>query len=168
MQQHKPSSFYFCNIKYLITNYLIEVVKDGITYSSIVKMKLIAETFNQRFSHWEITLPEEDFKERCSGHVQKAGWLIQYCFGKDDEGEYLDYYAAHRMTDDSHIRIRFDGSQEALPALHSWLFLSDDPVEAKRLEDEHDRHNSEVVNMLFEKGFDKFTINMFLSAGMDK
>ena len=50
--------------------------------------------------------------------------------------------------------------------LHS--FSSDDPVEAKRLKDEHEKHNQEVIKMLNEKGFDKFTINMFLSAGMDK
>jgi len=131
-------------------------------------MKLIANTFNRHFGHWVITLPEEDVKNRCSGYIQKGGWLIQYYFGKDGKGEYLDYYAAHRMTDDSHVRIRSDGSEETLPALSSWFLLSEDPVEAKRLEDEYDKHNSEVVKMLFEKGFDKFTINTFLHAGMDK
>ena len=80
----------------------------------------------------------------------------------------MDYYAAHRMTDDSHVRIYEDGREESLPALSSYLLLSDDPVEAKRLKDEYEKHNQEVVKMLNEKGFNKFTINMFLHAGMDK
>ena len=87
---------------------------------------------------------------------------------KRRKGEYLDYYAAHRMTDDSLVRIYYDGRVETLPALSSFLMLSDDPVEAKRLKYEYEEHNREVVKMLNEKGFDKFTINMFLHAGMDK
>lgn len=128
----------------------------------------IADTFTERFAHWKITLPEEYLKNRCNGFINKAGWLIQFCFGKDEKGEYLDYYASHRMTDDSHVRIYADGHKKNLPALCSWYKLSDDPVEAKRLKDEHDQHNREVVEMLAEKGFDKFTINMYLSAGMNE
>ena len=131
-------------------------------------MKFIADTFAKHFAHWKITLPEEDLKDRRSGYIQEAGWLIQYCFGKDETGEYLDYYAAHRMTDDSHVRIYVDGSEESLPELWSIRLISKDPVEEKRLKDEYDEHNRVVVKMMVEKGFDKFTINMFLHAGMDK
>ena len=115
-------------------------------------MKLIADTFANRFAHWKITLPKKDLKDRRGGYIQNSGWLIQYCFGKDETGEYLDYYAAHRMTDDSHVRIYEDGREESLPALSSYLLLSDDPVEAKRLKDEYEKHNQEVVKMLNEKG----------------
>ena len=80
----------------------------------------------------------------------------------------MDYYAAHRMTDDSHVRIQENGTEESLPALSSIYLLSDDPVEAKRLKDEYEEHNQEVVKMLNQKGFDKFTINMYLHAGLDK
>ena len=131
-------------------------------------MELIAETFNNRFDHWEITLPEEDMANRSSGHIQQAGWLIQYCFGINDGGEYLDYYAAHRMTDDEHVRIYTDGQVEDLPALSSIRLVSEDPVEDKRLDDEYYQENQRVAKMLAEKGFDKFTINMFLHAGLDK
>ena len=72
------------------------------------------------------------------------------------------------MTDDSHIRIYDDGKEETLPALRSTYLLSKDPAEAKRLKDEYEEHNREVVKKLHEKGFDKFTINMFLHAGLDK
>ena len=131
-------------------------------------MKGIAETFANRLAHWKINIPKENLKARKSGYIRNSGWFIQYCFGKDENGEYLDYYAAHRMTDDSHVRIYEDGKEESLPALSSYLLLSDVPVEAKRLRDEYEEHNREVVKMLNDKGFDKFTINMFLHAGMDK
>ncbi|HHT19465.1 MAG: hypothetical protein ACOX08_09225 [Methanobacterium sp.] len=131
-------------------------------------MKLIAETFNSRFDHWGIVLPEEDMQNRSGGYIQNAGWLIQYCFGNDDHGEYLDYYAAHRMTDDEHVRIYEDGQVKNLPALRSMRLVSKDPVEDKRLEDEYYQENQQIAKMLAEKGFDKFTINMFLHAGLDK
>ena len=132
-------------------------------------IELIANIFAKHFAHWKIILPEEDIKNRLSGYIQYGGWLIQYCFGKDETGnEYLDYYASHRMTDDSHVRIYEDGRKESLPALYTFLLLSDDPIKAKQLKDEYEEHNHQVVKMLNEKGFDKFTINMLLHAGMDK
>ncbi len=132
-------------------------------------MNLIGDTFAKHFAHWEIVLPEENIKNRRGGYIQHGGWLIQYCFGKDENDmEYLDYYAAHRMTDDSHIRIYDDGKKESLPSLTSMYLVSDDPVKAKQLKDKYEEHNRQVVELLNEKGFDKFTINMFLHAGLDK
>ena len=130
--------------------------------------EMIADTFAKRFSHWKIRIPEDKLENRHAGYIQEGGWLIQYCFGKDENGDYMDYYAAHRMTDDSHVRIYEDGTEKALPSLSSIYLLSDDPVEAKRLKDEYEEHNSNVTKMLIEKGFDKFTVNMYLHAGMDK
>jgi len=131
-------------------------------------MKLIANTFNKRFNHWNITLPEENIKNRSRGYIKEAGWLIQYCFGNDKEGEYLDYYAAHRMTDDSHVRIYNNGKVENLPALQGMYLTSEDPKEAKRLEEEYFMKNRKIAEILAEKGFDKFTINMFLHTGLNK
>lgn len=130
-------------------------------------METIAETFANRFAHWNITIPKENLENRENGFIQEAGWLIQYCFGVDN-GEYLDYYAAHRMTEDSHVRIYQDGQVEQLPALYGIRIVKKDPEEDKRLEEEYYRHNREVTRMLARKGFTKFTINMFLHAGLDK
>ncbi len=130
--------------------------------------EMIADTFAKRFAHWKIRITEENLKNRRGGYIQESGWLIQYCFGNDSHGEYLDYYAAHRMTDDSHVRIYEDGTEESLPALSSIRIVSKDPVEDKRLEDEYELHNFNVTKMLIEKGFDKFTVNMYLHAGLDK
>lgn len=80
----------------------------------------------------------------------------------------MDYYAAHRMTDDSHVRIYADDREKRLPTLNGMVLCSEDPVKAKRLEDEHDTRNREVVEMLVEKGFTKFTINMCSVLGWIK
>jgi DNA-directed RNA polymerase subunit L len=131
-------------------------------------METIAETFANRFARWKITIPQENLENLENDHIQEAGWLIQYCFGKDEKGEYLDYYAAHRMTDDSHVRIYQDGQIERLPALDSFRKASRDPEEDQRLEEEYYHHNQQVARELAMKGFNKFTINMFLHAGLDK
>jgi len=50
-------------------------------------MKGIEETFANRFAQWKINILEENLKARKSGYIQSEGWLIQYCFGKDKNGE---------------------------------------------------------------------------------
>ncbi len=88
--------------------------------------------FAERFANWDITLPAENIRQRTTGHIEKKGWLIQYCFGHDENGEYLDYYASHRMTDDEHIRLCADGSQIELAALGGHYLTSTDLIEAMR------------------------------------
>lgn len=111
-------------------------------------MKLIADIFNKRFSHWKITLPEEDLNTKHSGRIKHAGWIIQYCFGKDKNGEYMDYYATHRMAPDLHVRIYVDGRKKTLPALCGIRRISKDHVEDKRLEDEYFEYNHKVEMLL--------------------
>ena len=65
-----------------------------------------SEMFARSFEPWGIQLPDEGVKHRARGKINKAGWTIWYLFGSDEKGEYLDYYATHRMTSDSHTRIR--------------------------------------------------------------
>ncbi|MDP9439465.1 MAG: hypothetical protein M3P49_12105, partial [Actinomycetota bacterium] len=60
-------------------------------------MGRIEEGFAERFSHWGIRLPSEAVRERRQGKIVEAGWAIWYLFGSDERGEYLDYYASHRM-----------------------------------------------------------------------
>lgn len=62
-------------------------------------------------------MPPEHVRERKRGKIVEAGWAIWYLFGEDERGEYLDYYASHRMTNDRHLRIREDGAEEYLPTV---------------------------------------------------
>jgi len=112
-----------------------------------------ANQFSRDFSKWAIRLPREDVAQRRRGRINAEGWAIWYLFGNDDRGEYLDYYAAHRMTDDRHVRIYAGGERENLPTIQSFRPCSDDPAEEKRLEADFVAENQRVAALLEDKGF---------------
>lgn len=116
-------------------------------------MSEIESRFNAAFAHWKIRLPPEDLAARRRGKINEAGWAIWYLFGSDERGEYLDYYAAHRMTNDSHIRIYADGREESLPAHMDMRLSSSDPVEDARLAEAYRAEGRRVDQLLREKGF---------------
>ena len=109
--------------------------------------------FNDRFQHWDVRLPPDDIARRTRGKIVKAGWAIWYLFGSDADGEYLDYYAAHRMTSDDHCRVYDSGKCVALPVIQEMRRASDNPAEDARLSTEFYRENQRVAEMLRAKGF---------------
>jgi hypothetical protein len=136
-------------------------------------MDKIIEYFNKNFINWGIELPQNDIIERMNGFINKKGWLIQYCFGIEDGLEYLDYYSSHRMTSDEHIRIYENGKTKTLE--YFWIsYLTDctdpEPIKSQKLKERgkeaFEKHNKEVAEILIKKGFNKFTINMTLNAGL--
>lgn len=116
-------------------------------------MRRIEEHFRQRFQVWRIELPREAVDSRQRGKILEAGWTIWYQFGSDEDGEYLDYYSSHRMTNDSHVRIHEDGRVESLESLWELRPTSKDPDENARLENEFWEHNERVSSLLEAKGF---------------
>src|SRR5438477_12918830 len=115
-------------------------------------MKKIESEFNKEFSYWDIRLPADDIAQRRRGKIAKEGWAIWYLFGTDEKGEYLDYYASHRMTNDRHERIYSDG-RRGLPSLNDMREASKDPEEDARLQAEFYDRNQKIAAMLEEKGF---------------
>lgn len=126
----------------------------------------IPETFARTFAMSNLRLPRKALASRSAGTIAKKGWLIQYLFGKDEKGEYLDVYSSHRHPGDSHERFRPDGSREDLPFLSTMRAASEDPVEDKRLEEDFYRENREIAEMLVKKGFNRFSLNMALAADL--
>jgi hypothetical protein len=116
-------------------------------------MTNIESKFSEAFAYWGIRLPAEDLSQRKRGKIVQSGWAIWYLFGSKEEGEYLDYYASHRMTDDRHIRIYEDGRCEDLPAIGSVRLRSDHPEEDARLEADYFAENRRIGKLLEEKGF---------------
>jgi len=116
-------------------------------------MDEIEAQFNAAFAHWNIRLPPEDIAQRRRGKIIEAGWAIWYLFGSDAEGEYLDYYASHRMTNDRHVRIGASGRCEAFPSIQGCRLASEVPGDDVRLEAEHDAKNQSVAKVLEAKGF---------------
>ena len=116
-------------------------------------MNQLQEKFNEQFSRWGITLSDEIVFQRVRGKIIEKGWCIWFLFGIDEAGEYLDFYASHRMTDDEHIRIRTNGSIEYLPIIGCFRMYSPNHMEDKILEKEYFAENQRVSKMLKEKGF---------------
>ena len=116
-------------------------------------MDKIVDRFNRDFAHWGIRLSLDAAKERGRGKIVKAGWAIWYRFGADANGEYLDYYSAHRMTDDRHTRVYEDGQIENLPTTRTMYRVTDDPEENARIKARFDAQNREIAAMLTKKGF---------------
>lgn len=111
----------------------------------------IAEAFAGHFVPWGLTLPVDDLRNRRRGRIWRYGWNVQYLFGSDSNGEYLEYYATHRMTNDSHVRIDQSGESTGLEALSDVMYISKEG-ERERLEE----HDKRVAQELREKGFDVF------------
>jgi hypothetical protein len=107
----------------------------------------IAQAFRSDFANWGLEIPPELLASREPGFIQAAGWLIQFTFGSDSRGEYLEYYASHRMTDDSHVRLYESGRRQRLASLSSFFVTSSDPTEAKRLEAAYLRRNRRIEGL---------------------
>jgi hypothetical protein len=130
-------------------------------------MNQIAQAFRADFANWGLEIPSQALASREPGFIEAAGWSIQFTFGRDSRGEYLDYYASHRMTDDSHVRLYETGRRQRLASLTSIYVTSSDSGEAKRLEAAYLRRNRRIASKLAAKGFNKFSINMLLHAGLE-
>jgi hypothetical protein len=118
-------------------------------------MSEISRIFNERFSHWHIALPPGALETRQRGRLQAAGWTIQYLFGQDDKGSYLDYYATHRMTNDTHVRIYEHGEVETLEApLEFMVFPKDSTKEEQdQIKNRYFEENRRIYAELAKKGF---------------
>ena len=123
------------------------------TNTKSLKYEKDSQKFNEMFSYWDIELPAESVANRQRGKILQQGWVIWYLFGCNKKGEFLDYYASHRMTNDRHERIYENGNIEGLPALMEGRRVSDDPEEDKQLEMEFRSFNQKVSKILEDKGF---------------
>ena len=130
-----------------------DVCKPALAQTSTTSMDLIERRFAEAFAAWGLCLPAQAARARERGEIEARGWRIRYLFGRDTAGEYVDYYATHRMADDAHVRIRESGEVEHLPSISSGYFTSDDPAEAQRLEEEYLAQNRRIAAELRAKGF---------------
>ena len=111
--------------------------------------------FAHRFSEWSITLPPEDVQHRRRGEIREQGWRIQYVFGSVGGVEFLDYYASHRITGDTHARIYENSEIEALPVLADRVMYPADAGddERERIRREHHQRNASTARLLHLKRF---------------
>lgn len=91
--------------------------------------------------------PDEDFADYGRGDV------VYYLFGRDERGEYLDYYTENRLAGDSHARIYEDCSVESLDVMPTGRVSASDPVEDAQLEAEYQAEVRRIGAELRAKGF---------------
>ncbi len=117
----------------------------------------LRQRFNRAFADWGIELPFEALSPGIVWLVVQRGWTIwtRFDIGGEDGRERLDYYAAHRMTNDRHVRMYADGEQEYLPAMMDHYVVPQGATAAEENEarDEYLAHNQTIEKLLEEKGF---------------
>ena len=116
-------------------------------------MQAIEQFFNDYFANWDIRLPTSELAVGARGQIVKRGWTIWLLYDSDDKGEYLDFYASHRMTNDRHERIRSDGTHESLETISEFYVIPKDSTKAEAAKKEFFERNRAVDKMLREKGF---------------
>lgn len=122
-------------------------------FDAAYSMLEIESTFNAHFKRRSFSIPQSSISHRQQGKIVGFGWAIWYLFGLNEKGEYLDYYASHRMTDDCHKRIYASGQIEFLPAFPWARECSTNLEEDKKLEAEFITEILRVEKLLHEKGF---------------
>ena len=110
------------------------------------RLQRIADAFARYFEAWEIRLPASAIADPAPGEIRKGGWRVQFRWGSCEGGRFLDFYAAHRMTNDRHHRIHEDGTIEDLEALQDWIVYPPDATEVQKLEAKRrfHEHNARV------------------------
>ena len=103
----------------------------------------IIRIFDRQFAAWEITLPLNNLAELQRGSIVKNGWTINYQFGSFDGVLYLEYFASHRMTNDTLHRIYADGRHEQVGYCQE--FYAADDEQAEQAYYEHNRQFYEQV-----------------------
>lgn len=114
---------------------------------------LVAAAFAESFSAWGITLPEGALERREPGLIRHGGWTIRFIFGADEDGSYLEYYATHRMTSDSRVRIYASGQSRELDAIwEAFVWDPKVPGDEDRARREYQEHNQRIGEELKELG----------------
>jgi hypothetical protein len=103
----------------------------------------IKELFDSQYKIWGISLPENDLMQRKKGSILKNGWMIKYRFGWDQGTEYLEFFASHRMTNDTLNRIYEDGDNELVGCAREF-YLADDEKEKRDFIEHNRRFYDEV------------------------
>jgi hypothetical protein len=130
--------------------------------------ELIAETFNRHFAAFDIRIQPGDVIAGRRREILAQGWRIAFRVDPDDAGSpSLEFYAAHRMTSDRHMRIRADGHEDELDAIwESYAYDAKVPGSQDAAREKYLRHNRMVAEQLVEAGlYPDGDINAYLRTG---
>jgi hypothetical protein len=68
------------------------------------RLPALERRFEEIFERWGLRLAEEGVVARRGGFLQqmRGSGNVRYIFGRDEGGEYLEFYAFHRIEGDLH------------------------------------------------------------------
>lgn len=125
------------------------------TKKKIQNIDKIRETFSNYFDS-KIQLPEKILQKGYMEDEDNFGWIIQYVFGKDENGETcLDFTAEHRMTNPRHCRIKLNGELIHLESYQEGFSFNSNIAgdeEAKR--QAYYEYNQKIAQLLKDKGLE--------------
>jgi hypothetical protein len=130
--------------------------------------ELISEKFNAYFARFDIRIKPEDVTIGSHRMIGRQGWRIAYRVDPDDAGRpTLEFYATHRMTSDSRVRIWSDGHTEDLETIHeAYVYDAKLPGAEQAAEAAYLAHNRSVAEKLRDRGlYPDGDINAFLRTG---
>ena len=143
-----------------------------------MSLESLRAKFGEVFEQWGVTLPEDDVAERRGGSLRQQGGSgsVRYVFGRDEAGEYVEFYAFHRIWGDHHARIRESGELEGLEILQTGYPIDpDDPEVAARNQRAMAERNRNLLEELESAGLlsggpvpMSFTVNSYLVTGADE
>jgi hypothetical protein len=94
----------------------------------------VKQKFDEIYRKWDLTLSLEDIEQGRSGSIHKNGWTINYRFGKENNTAYIEYFASHRMTNDTLNRIYADGRSECIDYCQEFYRAEDENAEKEYFE----------------------------------
>jgi len=83
-------------------------------------MRKAIEAFEQEFAQWGLELPARSVADREPGHLDRHGWSLDFSFGTDAFGEYLEYHGrrtvAGEPVTERHTRVYANGERNFIAA----------------------------------------------------
>lgn len=130
--------------------------------SDMDSLHSLVAVFNEQFDRYGLALTPEDVALG-SGDIENGDdclpLVLSYRFGKDADGEFLDYYfsLSYHQGYPDHIRMRKGQRDEKLPIESPYFTYPADATEEykARLEEVYCSENRRIFGMLCAKGFEK-------------
>lgn len=122
--------------------------------------------FDKYFKVWDITFPPEKLDKRKAGTINKAGWLINFRFGREGSQEFVEVYAVHPDARHRHFQILTSGEIKNLPTLDNLKGVREEELiaELKRKELYSATFNSWLVSYIthYRRSKSRYEIDKFL------
>ncbi|GDZ96377.1 hypothetical protein PA905_49290 [Planktothrix agardhii CCAP 1459/11A] len=114
-------------------------------------MSAISDSFKEYFKGFDLEIPDPI---PVKGKIQKGGWNVTYVLNQgNDELTCLDFFAEHRMSSPSHVRILNDGTIVGLESYQeSYSYDQNIEGDEERANKAMQEHNDRVSEILKAKG----------------